>query len=447
MARENNPRKKDILQLVVADKHGKIYAIDYLQATGMKSGTFFKLAKKDLIELPFGSELFILPQRLAVGYDYKSKGFVAIDRNPYSKKEEPCFAVSAFISPGYTITYNASYIESSNAKILPLFSYSAVCLYRDKFYVSAIRVDRSTRQDLRFMSIPRIKTGINKVRKLFSKNRLFTHLERCALCYNCPAAKNLFLKRHEAPLPTSPSCNSRCIGCISHQPDKRCAVTQPRIKFIPSSEEISQVALFHIGNVKDAVVSFGQGCEGEPLLAGEAIEEAIKQIRIETARGVINLNTNASKPEVVKRLFAAGLNSIRVSINSAQEKYYNRYYKPQGYKFSDVLKSIKIAKDAGGFVSLNYLVMPGFTDSEDEVREFKRLLRKCKLDMVQLRNLNIDPLYYFRELKISPDVAVLCGIKELISDLKKEFPSLMLGYFNPSRGRVSRFKRLTLYTI
>jgi len=447
MARENNPRKKDILQLVVADKHGKIYAIDYLQATGMKSGTFFKLAKKDLIELPFGSELFIMPQRLAVGYDYKSKGFVAIDRNPYSKKEEPCFAVSAFISPGYTITYNASYIESSNAKILPLFSYSAVCLYRDKFYVSAIRVDRSTRQDLRFMSIPRIKTGINKVRKLFSKNRLFTHLERCALCYNCPAAKNLFLKRHEAPLPTSPSCNSRCIGCISHQPDKRCAVTQPRIKFIPSSEEISQVALFHIGNVKDAVVSFGQGCEGEPLLAGEAIEEAIKQIRIETARGVINLNTNASKPEVVKRLFVAGLSSIRVSINSAQEKYYNRYYKPQGYKFSDVLKSIKIAKDAGGFVSLNYLVMPGFTDSEDEVREFKRLLRKCKLDMVQLRNLNIDPLYYFRELKISPDVAVLCGIKELISDLKKEFPSLMLGYFNPSRGRVSRFKRLTLYTI
>jgi len=447
MARENNPRKKDILQLVVADKHGKIYAIDYLQATGMKSGTFFKLAKKDLIELPFGSELFIMPQRLAVGYDYKSKGFVAIDRNPYSKKEEPCFAVSAFISPGYTITYNASYIESSNAKILPLFSYSAVCFYRDKFYVSAIRVDRSTRQDLRFMSIPRIKTGINKVRKLFSKNRLFTHLERCALCYNCPAAKNLFLKRHEAPLPTSPSCNSRCIGCISHQPDKRCAVTQPRIKFIPSSEEISQVALFHIGNVKDAVVSFGQGCEGEPLLAGEAIEEAIKQIRIETARGVINLNTNASKPEVVKRLFAAGLSSIRVSINSAQEKYYNRYYKPQGYKFSDVLKSIKIAKDAGGFVSLNYLVMPGFTDSEDEVREFKRLLRKCKLDMVQLRNLNIDPLYYFRELKISPDVAVLCGIKELISDLKKEFPSLMLGYFNPSRGKVSRFKRLTLYTI
>ena len=98
-------------------------------------------------------------------------------------------------------------------------------------------------------------------------------------------------------------------------------------------------------------------------MAGEAIEEAIKIIRQKTEKGVINLNTNASKPEVVKRLFKAGLNSIRVSINSAQEKYYSRYYKPQGYKFNDVLKSIKIAKGAGGFVSLNYLVIPGFTDS------------------------------------------------------------------------------------
>jgi len=63
------------------------------------------------------------------------------------------------------------------------------------------------------------------------------------------------------------------------------------------------VALFHIGNVKDAVVSFGQGCEGEPLLSGEAIEGAIRIVRQKTSRGVINLNTNASKPDTIKRLF------------------------------------------------------------------------------------------------------------------------------------------------
>ncbi len=443
MAKKFNPPKKDILEQVVADKKGNIYTIPYLQATGMKGGLFFKLSKKDIIELPHSSELFIMPQRLAVSYSHEAGGLVAVAKNPFSEKEEPCFAVSAFISPGYTITYNASYVETPDSKILPLFSYAAVCFYRNKFYVSAIRVDRELRQDLRFMDIKKVKKGIQPTRRLFPKNRLFTHLEKCALCYNCPAAKNLFLKRYEGPLPTSPTCNSRCIGCISYQPDKKCPITQPRIKFVPTPKEIAQVALFHIGNVKDPVVSFGQGCEGEPLLSGSVIEDAIKIIRAKTGKGIININTNASRPEIVKRLLKAGLNSIRVSINSAQEKYYSRYYRPKGYRFSDVLRSIKIAKDMGGFVSLNYLVLPGFTDSEEEFICFSKFLRAHKVDMVQLRNLNIDPMYYFKEIEFSPDIDKLYGIREVVSALKKQFPRLMLGYFNPSRSRITRFKHAT----
>jgi wyosine [tRNA(Phe)-imidazoG37] synthetase (radical SAM superfamily) len=430
--------KKGLLQLVVADKKGSIYTIPHLHAAGMKGGLFFKLVKRDLIKLPHDSELFIMPKRPAVGYDPESRGFVAVDKNPLSGKREPCFAVSAFISPGYTITYNASYVESPGLNILPLFSYAAVCFYKNSFYVAAIMVDRERRQDARFMDNRKIKPGIREVRRLFPANRLFRHLERCALCYQCPAAKNLFLKRYEAPLPASPSCNSRCIGCISYQPDKKCPVTQPRIKFVPTPEEIAEVALFHIGNVKDPVVSFGQGCEGEPLLAGKVIEESVKIIRRETSKGTINLNTNASRPEMVKRLFKAGLNSMRVSINSAQEKYYNRYYKPIGYRFGDLMKSINIAKSLGGFVSLNYLVMPGFTDSEEEFIYFRKLLRVNKIDMVQLRNLNIDPIFYFKEMGMPPDPIKLRGMREVISTLKKQFPRLMLGYFNPSKSRIRR---------
>ncbi len=424
--------KKEALQLLVADKKGKIYSIPYLQPTGMKAGAFFRLLKKDLIELPFGSELFVMPDRPAVGYSAQSKSFTVVENNPFSDKKEPCFAVSAFISPGYTITYNASYIENPKVKLLPLFSYSAVCLYKDKFYVTAVKVDKSPRQDLRLMPLSGIKRGIKDTGKLFPENRLFKHLERCALCYKCPAAKNLFLKRQEAPLPASPSCNSRCIGCISYQPDNRCSITQPRIDFVPSPEEISEAALFHMANVKNPVVSFGQGCEGEPLLSGSVIEKAIRIIRKSTSKGVINLNTNASKPKVIEKLFKAGLDSIRVSINSAREEYYSRYYKPRGYTFNDVLKSIETAKKMKRFVSLNYLVIPGFTDSEEEFAQFKRLLRLYKVDMVQLRNLNIDPFYYFRELKLIPCPEKLIGMKQVIADLRKEFPRLKLGYFNPS---------------
>jgi MoaA/NifB/PqqE/SkfB family radical SAM enzyme len=422
----------------VADSKGRIYPIPGISPCGMKAGLFFKLSAKDLIEIPSGSELFIMPGRLAIGYDAVSNDFVEIDKDPYSKNE--CFAVSAFVSPGYAITYNSCYIEKKNARLLPLFSYAAVCLYKDKFHVAAIRVDRELRQDLRFMSVNNIKTGIKQARKLFPKNRLFRHLERCALCYSCPAAKNLFLKRYEAPLPTSPYCNSRCIGCISYQPDKRCSITQPRIKFVPTPEEISEIALFHMDNVKDPVVSFGQGCEGEPLLAGKVIEKAVRMIRNHTKKGIINLNTNASKPYTIKRLFDAGLNSIRVSLNSGQKDYYDRYYKPIGYEFNDVIKSIKEAKRASGFISINYLSIPGFTDSGKEFNALSSLIDKTRVDMIQLRNLNIDPAYYFRSIRFSTEANELLGMSEVIKKIKSEFPHLMLGYFNPSRKRINKSK-------
>ena len=426
--------KREYPQLLVADKKGKIYLMPELAACGMKAGLFFKIDPADLIELPFGSELFAMPDRLPVGYSLRSKDFLTIGRRTCSGDD--CFGVSAFISPGYTITYNSCYVEKQKARLLPLFSYAAVCLYKNKFHVTAIKVDREKRQDLRFMSMEKIKAGIKKTRKIFPRNRLFKHLEKCALCYSCPAAKNLFLSRYEAPLPTSPYCNSRCIGCISYQPDKRCAVTQPRIRFIPKPEEIAEVALFHMENVKDPVVSFGQGCEGEPLLAGDAIEGAIRIIRDKTKKGVINLNTNASRPDTVKRLFAAGLNSIRVSINSTQKTYYDRYYKPKGYEFNDVINSITVAKKSAGFVSLNYLSMPGFTDSRQEFRSFRNFVEKTKVDMIQLRNLNIDPAYYLRSIRFSAEREELLGMKEAIKKIKNLFPHLMLGYFNPSRQKI-----------
>ncbi|NQT94820.1 MAG: radical SAM protein [Candidatus Omnitrophica bacterium] len=415
-------------QLVVSDRKGKIFNIPYL-AVGMKAGSFFPLALKDLVRLPQGSELFMLPSRKPVGYDTAAKDFVVPDG--YS-------AVAAFVSPGHTITYNSAYIEDKKVDRLPLFSYGAVAFYKGEFYVTALRVDREPRQDIRFMDISAVKKNAKSLRKQFSKNRLFRHLEACALCYGCPAAKNLFLKRYEAPLPTSPSCNSRCIGCISYQPGKGCPITQPRIKFVPTDEEISEVALYHIRNVKDPVVSFGQGCEGEPLLVAKTIERAIRLIRKETKKGIINLNTNASKPDLVRRLSDAGLDSIRVSLNSVQELYYNRYYKPRSYRFKDVISSIRVMKNKKGFVSVNYLIMPGFTDSKTEFSRLKRFISKERIDMIQLRNLNIDPIYYIRALKFSIARKELIGIKDMIVSLKSDFPHLMLGYFNPSRTRVTR---------
>ena len=418
-------------RLLVSARNKKLYDIPGITAAGMKAGIVFRLELKDLIPMPFGSQLFMLEDRLAIGYDRNSSNFIS---------PEKVYAVAAFLPPGYTVTFNSAYREVKKIKPLPLFAYAAAAFIKGEFYAAATRVDRELRQDERCMDKHEIKKGIKRLRVEFKRNRLFRHLESCALVNNCPAAKNLFLNRYEAPLPTSPQCNANCLGCISYQPEKLVPITQPRIKFIPSPQEIAEVAIYHLEHTRDPIVSFGQGCEGEPLLAGKAIERALGIIRSQTQKGMINLNTNASMPEILSRLFDAGLNSIRVSLNSAQEAFYNSYYQPRGYKFSDVKKSIKIARDKNIFVSLNYLVMPGFTDTEKEFRALRELLSENNVDMIQWRNLNFDPLAYFRLLKFSPESHSMLGIRKIIDAVKKDFPKVMTGYFNPSRLRISRFK-------
>lgn len=176
------------------------------------------------------------------------------------------------------------------------------------------------------------------------------------------------LGRYEAPLPTSVVCNAACLGCISLQTENNLCACQDRIAFIPDPEEIAGVAIEHIKKVDKAVVSFGQGCEGEPLTSANAIEPAVKIIRAETDKGTINLNTNASLPDAVARLCRAGLDSMRVSMNSVRPSCYTTYFRPKSYGFDHVVRSIKTAKDHGKFVAINYLNCPGFTDSNGSGR-------------------------------------------------------------------------------
>ncbi|KJJ86043.1 radical SAM domain-containing protein [Candidatus Omnitrophus magneticus] len=424
--------------ILIADKDKKIYDVP-LAASGMKGRSFFQLKKKDLIKMPKDSELFLLPERSPIGYDAGLRQFTRLDKNPLKPRDEECSCVAAFLAPGYTATFSPAYVEKKSTNILPLFSYSAVAYYKDNFYSAGFLVDREKRQKLEGMDTRLIKKNVSSYRKIFPDNRLVRHLETCALLYSCPAAKNFFLSRYECPLPTSSSCNAVCAGCISLQAKGDISVTQPRIKFVPTSFEIAQIALFHMEKVKDSIVSFGQGCEGEPLMASSAIEGAIRLIREKTSSGIINLNTNASKPDHLERLFRAGLDSIRVSMNSARADFYGAYYNPRGYSFKDVLRSIKIAKSLGKFVSINYLVMPGFTDSRAEQEALWSLVEKMQINMIQWRNLNYDPVDYFKKMKVYYLPEDLIGMDNLIRDTHKKFSFLMRGYFNPSKNRIKRF--------
>ena len=429
-----NSGNRQPLAAVVANAKGEIFDLDGFAAVGEAGRRRSLLTTADTIDLPHGSELMFLPDRVPVLMELATGRIRPVADNPHAPSER-IFPVAAFNSPGVVLTQTCAYGTQGDAQILPLFAYGAVGWHGDGFRSAAMVVDREPRQDLRRMPQEKIVAGVEHMRRRLPENRLARHLERCALTYGCPAGKNFFLGRYEAPLPTSRACNACCLGCISLQRGTQLTSSQNRIAFTPTPREIAEVALTHINRVKNAVVSFGQGCEGDPLLAAKVIGPAIRMIRQATAEGTINLNTNASLPQVLAPLLEAGLDSIRVSMNSVRQPCYEAYFRPRGYRFDHVLESIDLAIAGGRHVAINYLNCPGFTDCPEEAAALAVFLEKHPLHLIQWRNLNFDPQRYLEIMGRAAPMGPPVGMKQLLQMIRKRFPALQFGYFNPPKEK------------
>ena len=416
--------------LLFANAQGEILDYDGLHMAGSGAGHLYLPSLEDLIELPEGSELFTLPQRLPIGIEPETGEPALLASNPY-QDDEPVQAVAAFMAPAHTAVYTAAYQSEEHCnQRLPLFAYTAVGWADGKFWVAAFRSDADCRQDADQFDFNLLERRTLAQLKKHRDNRLIQHLGKCCLTYGCPAARNYFLGRWEAPLPSSPVCNAACVGCISQQPSGCCPSTQDRITFVPTEKELAEIAIDHLQTAPRPIVSFGQGCEGEPLLQAKVMEKAIRLMRKHTDKGTINLNTNGSLPESVERLAKAGLDSIRISMNSAQKEKHRLYYQPKGFSLDDVCDSITVMKKHGRHVSLNYFILPGFTDDPDEFEALAGLVEKYQPDFIQLRNLNMDPEYYLESIQHRP-VAPPLGIANWLAQLKMAFPFLGFGYYNP----------------
>jgi len=426
--------EKGLLTALVANGAGEIFELDGYAAVGMAGPLLTPLTVDQTLDLPYGSELMYLPDRKPVLLNIDTGKLETLQQNPYAPGEV-IYPVAAFNSPGYVITRISAYHETRQSQFLPLFSYGAVGWHSDGFRSAVVLVDPEPRQDLRRMPREEVVAGVDQMRQQMPDNRLRAHLDRCALTYGCPAGKNFFLGRYEAPLPTSKQCNARCLGCLSLQQNSGIHHSQDRITFTPSAEEIAEVALAHISRVDNSIVSFGQGCEGDPLLASHVIEPAIRQIRSRTNRGTINMNTNGSLPDRLKPLFDAGLDSIRISMNSVRRECYDAYFRPRGYSFDDVLASIELALGRNKFVAINYLNCPGFSDTPGEADALSAFLQKLPINMIQWRNLNFDPVRYWKKMEAAAPPGEPMGMEILLQQVRDQFPNLKFGYFNPPREK------------
>lgn len=405
-----------MLTALYADTRGEIFDAPGYQAVGRVGSDHVLLRPEEMIPLPEGAELMYLPGRTALAGEKGQIGAIA----------KPLLAVAAMLPVGYTRTHLPAFIRQDEAQQLPLYGYTAAALYKDQIVVAAVKSADNDKWHPHRYNTPDVKKKISRVKADLVGSRLVEHLAKCSLDWHCCTAQNLFYRRWECGIPTSPACNANCLGCISLQPAECCPSPQSRIDFTPTPEEVAAIGSYHLSQAPDGIISFGQGCEGEPSLAADTIAAGMRLIRAKTSQGVININTNAGYTAGIKQIVDAGLNSMRVSIISAIPTVYQAYYRT-GYTLENVKQSIAYAKERGVYVSLNMLLFPGLNDRPEEVDAWLEFIAETKIDMIQLRNLNIDPDVF--QAVMPPAKGSPLGVRVFLEQVTKRFPHLQLGSF------------------
>ena len=366
--------------LAYCDRRGNIFFDEDIEPLA-DGGVLRPAQTEEMIPAPAGCVPMILP-----------------GRHPLSTARFPNtrFALAVALPAGYTRLLVPAYAKEKKAPALPLFGYTFAGVINDQLHVAAMRTDESEDWTPRYFGAGELEKVLDSRIALDPQNRVLQQVALCSREYGCFTAQNVFLERGEAALPVSPKCNARCVGCISElAPEANLPSPQTRIAFETTADELARVAIHHLERVPEGIVSFGQGCEGEPLLRAVTIARSIERIRASVASGTINLNTNGSMPSALQRCIDAGLQAVRVSLNSFRPDVYAAYYRPQGYALEDVFESIRVACRAGLRVSLNLLTHPGVTDDVREVAAMDEFLCGVQVDMIQTRTLNIDPEWYF----------------------------------------------------
>lgn len=416
------------MYLVYADEKGNVFDHPSLYGLARSGDMIVEIMEDELIPLPEGATLVGLPSTRAVGMDPETGEMMPLPGDAQ--------AVGALLPQGFTRLCLPGYVKTDKSYKLPLFGYSAVVWKDGRFYTAARLSDDPEKWNPVNCDIKELKLGVQRLTGKYPDNRLYQHMSNCALGYECLTASNTFLNRWEGAVPVSYSCNAGCFGCISEQPDDSGFVApQTRMNFKPTVEELVQVMLEHL-KTPESIISFGQGCEGEPSTQAKIIIEAMREVRSITEMGYININTNAGLTDFIRGIVDAGLDLMRVSTISALDDHYNAYYKPRKYTLANVEKSLKYATDQGVYTSINYLIFPGVTDREEEIEAMVEFARRTGLKLIQLRNLNIDPESYL-EL-IPPAKGEILGMKQAIEIFQAELPDVVIGSYThvPPEGMI-----------
>ena len=424
-------------KLLFADEAGRVFEHPELLAL-VRDGAGTALPGDPPVALPPHAQLATLPGRRPIGLCPRTGETVEVREVQLGKRAVRATAVAAVLPPGWTRLAVPAYRTSAIAPVLPQWAYTAAAWDPRLGHVAyALHTDRRGHWDPATHSTPELPELVRE-RLQSDANPLLQQLARCALEWNCFTAQNTFYQRDEGAIPASVGCNARCVGCISEQPPEGPPSSHERMDEAPDARRMAEIGIAHLrGASGRTMISFGQGCEGEPLTRARVIAEAIRRMRRATSRGSINVNTNGSLPTNLGLLIDAGLDACRVSLNSAHPPLYEAYYRPVGYGFADVARSIRLAKRRDVYTALNLLTFPGVTDREGELEALCELVGSARVDQVQVRSLAIDPEQYLALAALSGAGGPPLGMRTLLQRLRRARKGLVIGNFARGLGERS----------
>jgi wyosine [tRNA(Phe)-imidazoG37] synthetase (radical SAM superfamily) len=420
-----------MLKLLFADESGQVYEHPELLAVARDG---FPLEQPE--PLPVHATLAALPGRRPLGFDPASGRVVELSSMRLGRRTLRPSAVAAVLPPGWTRSELPAFRKMAIAPVLPQWAYTAAAWddARRCHVVWALHTDKRRHWDPATHSTPDLPGRVRE-RLASDANPLLQQLAKCALEYRCFTAQNTFYERDEGAIPASSGCNARCVGCISEQPDDGPPASHERMDRAPEAEHMAGIGIGHLKEARGrTMVSFGQGCEGEPLTRAREIAQAIRRIREVTPRGSININSNGSLPENLTMLIDAGLDACRISLNSAHKPLYEAYYQPIGYGWEEVEETIRLAKRRGLYTALNVLTFPGVTDQEQEAEKLCALVSRARVDQVQARSLAIDPDQYLAVAARHSAGGPRIGLSGLLGRLKRARRGLVIGNFARALG-------------
>ncbi len=375
----------------------------------------------------------MLPGRRPIGWDPNGRSLTEVDSIDVDGKRRRVWAVAAVMLPDWLRLRRPACTLEAGAPPLAPEAYTEAGWMGDGIVVAAVRLGprgpRAVREQHASDAAGRVRRRVAST----LGNRLLQHLARCALELSCGLAWNVFFGCGEAFLPVSVSCDANCWGCVSIRPGRGGSTPAARARAVARVKDLVDVALEHLRTDPASTVTFGLGRNGDLELACERIERSILAIRSRSQAGMLNLDTQVLDPAWIARLCNAGLDAIRISLNSAVAGHFERWYGSGRGGFEELRGVLGVARGKGTHLSLSLLTQPGFSDRPSEVEALLRLIDEFGIERLQLRNLPADPDAY---LALFPSPEAPAGMGALLRRLKRDAPNLWIGTLEaPRLGR------------